>query len=72
MDEELQKDIFSILKKHNRYDLISMIMNLIEEIDSDYESSDEEEEPYEEYFEGGAIPEDPSYCISDDGFHYLS
>ena len=71
MDEELQKDIFSVLKKHNRYDLITMIMNLIEEIDSDYETSDEEE-PYEEYFEGGAIPEDPSYCISDDGFHYLS
>ena len=71
MDEELQKDIFSILKKHNRYDLITMIMNLIEEIDSDYETSDEEE-PYEEYSECGALPEDPSYCISDDGFHYLS
>ena len=72
MDENLQKDIFDVLKKHNRYDLITMIMNLIEEIDSEYEPSDEEEEPREEYFEGGAIPEDPSFCISDDGFHYLS
>lgn len=72
MDEELQKDIFSVLKKHQRYDLISMIMNLIEEIDSEYEPEEQEEEPREEYFEGGALPEDPSYCISDDGFHYLS
>jgi hypothetical protein len=72
MDENLQKDIFDILKKHRRYDLISMILNMIEEIDSEYEPSDEEEEPREEYFEGGSIPEDPSYCISDDGFHYLS
>ena len=71
MDENLQKDIFDILKKHNRYDLITMIMNLIEEIDSEYEPSDEEEEPREEYFEGRSIPEDPSYCISDDGFYYL-
>lgn len=71
MDEELQKDIFSILKKHNRYDLITMIINMIEEVDSDYEP-EEEEEPKEEYFECGAIPEDPSYCISDEGFHYLS
>lgn len=71
MDENLQKDIFDILKKHQRYDLITMILNMIEEVDSEYEPSDEEE-PYEEYFEGTAIPEDPSYCISDDGFHYLS
>ena len=71
MDEELQKDIFSILKKHKRYDLITMIMNLIEEVDSDYEP-EEQEEPAEEYFECGAIPEDPSYCISDDGFYSLS
>ena len=71
MDEKLQKDIFSVLKKHKRYDLIQMILTLIEEIDSDYEP-EEQEEPDEEYFECGAIPEDPSYCISDEGFHYLS
>jgi hypothetical protein len=71
MDEELQKDIFSILKKHNRYDLISMILNMIEEVDSDYEP-EEQEDPLEEYFECGAIPEDPSFCISDDGFYSLS
>ena len=71
MDEKLQKDIFLVLKKHKRYDLIQMILTLIEEVDSDYES-EEQEEPDGEYFECGAIPEDPSYCISDDGFHYLS
>ena len=71
MDEELQKDIITIFQKHNRYDLISMILNMIEEIDSDYEPSDEEE-PFEEYSECGALPEDPSYCISSDGFYSLS
>jgi len=71
MDEELQKDIIKVFQKHNRYDLISMILNMIEEIDSDYEP-EEQEEPYEEYFEGGAIPEDPSYCISHDGFYSLN
>ena len=71
MDESLQKDIFDILQKHNRYDLINMIITLIEEIDSDYEP-EEQEEPVEEYFECGSVPEDPSYCISDDGFYSLS
>jgi hypothetical protein len=71
MDEELQKDIFSVLKKHQRYDLISMIMNLIEEIDSEYEP-EEEEEPMKNILKAERLPEDPSYCISDDGFHYLS
>ena len=71
MDENLQKDIFSVLKKHKRYDLIQMILTLIEEIDSDYEP-EEQEEPDEEYDECGSIPEDPSYCISSDGFYSLS
>jgi len=71
MDEKLQKDIFDILQKHNRYDLINMILTLIEEVDSDYEP-EEDDEPTEEYCEFGAIPEDPSYCVSDDGFYSLS
>ena len=71
MDEKLQKDIFSILKKHNRYDLIAVLLTLFEEIDSDYEPFSEDE-PEEEFHEMGAMPEDPSYCISDEGFHYLS
>jgi len=71
MDEKLQKDIFDILQKHNRYDLINMILTLIEEVDSDYEP-EEDDEPTEEYFEGGAIPEDPSFCVSNEGFYYLS
>jgi hypothetical protein len=70
MNENLQKDIFEILKKHQRYDLISMFLNIIEEIDSDYEPSSESECD-EEYSELGALPEDPSYCISDEGFYYL-
>jgi hypothetical protein len=48
-----------------------MILTLIDDIDSDYEP-EEDDEPTEEYSECGAIPEDPSYCISDDGFYYLS
>ncbi len=71
MDEELQKDIITIFQKHNRYDLISMILNMIEEIDSDYEP-DDQDEPTEEYSECGCLPEDPSYCISDDGFYSLN
>ena len=71
MDENLQKDIFDILKKHRRYDLITMILNMIEEVDSDYEP-EEQEEPHEEYFECGAIGEDTSYNVTSDGFHYLS
>ena len=71
MDEELQKDIISIFQKHNRYDLITMILNMIEEVDSDYEP-EEQDEPIEEYCEGGCLPEDPSYCISDDGFYSLN
>ena len=70
MDEELQKDIFSILKKHKRYDLITMIMNLIEEVDSDFEYESQDEPP-EEFCEGGALPEDPSYGVTDEGFYYL-
>ena len=72
MDEELQKDIFSILKKHKRYDLITMILNMIEEVDSDYEPEEQEEEIREEYFECDAIGEDTSYNVTSDGFHYLS
>jgi hypothetical protein len=48
-----------------------MILTLIEEVDSDYEP-EEDDEPTEEYFEGGAIPEDPSFCVSNEGFYYLS
>ena len=73
MDEELQKDIIKVFQKHQRFDLISLVLNMIEEIDSDYEpEEDEEEEPREEYFEGRSIPEDPSFSISHDGFHYLN
>ena len=71
MDEKLQKDIFNVLQKHKRFDLIQMILTIIDDIDSDYEP-EEQEEPDEEYSECGSIPEDPSYCISDEGFHYLS
>jgi hypothetical protein len=71
MDEKTQKDIFNLLRAHNRYDLIAVLLTLFEEIDSDYEPFSEDE-PDEEFSELGAIPEDPSYCISDEGFHYLS
>ena len=71
MDEELQKDIIKVFQKHQRFDLISLVLNMIEEIDSDYEPEEDEDEPFEEYCEGGALPEDPSYCISSDGFYYL-
>jgi len=77
MEKNLQKDIFDVLQKHNRYDLITMILTLIQEIDYDTDDEDddfeyeEEDEPREEYNECGSIPEDPSFCISHDGFYYL-
>jgi len=71
MDEKLQKDIFNVLQKHQRYDLISLILNMVEEIDSDYETSSESE-CEEEFSECGALPENPSYCISDEGFYSLN
>tara|TARA_R110000803_G_scaffold52472_5_gene108047 strand:- start:855 stop:1073 length:219 start_codon:yes stop_codon:yes gene_type:complete len=71
MNEETQKDIITILMKSGRADLVAIMMTIFEEMnDSDFESQ-EEDEPPEEYMEGGAIPEDPSFCMTGDGFYYL-
>lgn len=69
MDETLQKDIFDILKKENRYDLIAVMITLFEEMDSDYEPESSDEPP-EEYMEGGSVEEDLDYGI-DAGFFYI-
>tara|TARA_R110000823_G_scaffold52582_3_gene129982 strand:+ start:284 stop:499 length:216 start_codon:yes stop_codon:yes gene_type:complete len=70
MDETLQKDIFDILKKENRYDLIAVMITLFEEMDSDYEPESSDEPP-EEYMEGGSIQEDCDYGETSEGFYYL-
>ncbi len=70
MDENTQKDIINILRKSKRYDLIAIMLTIFEGLDSDFEY-ESQEEPVEEFCEGGALPEDPSYGISDEGFYYL-
>tara|TARA_R110000744_G_scaffold53785_1_gene114629 strand:+ start:233 stop:448 length:216 start_codon:yes stop_codon:yes gene_type:complete len=70
MDEKLQKDIFDILKKENRYDLIAVMITLFEEMDSDYEPESCDEPP-EEYMEGGSVEEDTDYGVTAGGFYYI-
>ena len=71
MDEKAKNDIIKILTDKKRYDLVALMMSLFEEIDSDfeYESPDE---PVEEYFERDSVEEDPSFSVTEEGFHFLS
>ena len=70
MDENTQKDIINILRKSKRYDLIAIMLTIFEGLDSDFEY-ESQDEPMEEYSECGALPEDPSYAVTDEGFYYL-
>ena len=70
MDEKTQKDIINILRKSKRYDLIAIMLTIFEGMDSDYEY-ESQDEPIEEYCEGGALSEDSSYSVTDEGFYYL-
>tara|TARA_R110001632_G_scaffold199348_1_gene321840 strand:- start:578 stop:793 length:216 start_codon:yes stop_codon:yes gene_type:complete len=70
MDEKTQKDIITILMKENRPDLVAILITLFEEIDSDFEF-EEQDEPYEEFMEGGSVEEDTTYDITKDGFYFL-
>ena len=71
MDEQLQKDIISILMKGNRPDLVALMMTIFEDLDdSDYEE-EEIKEPMEEFYEGDVDEESSAYRITEDGFFYL-
>jgi len=77
MTEEPFKEILKILAKDRRYDLCSVLLTLLDELeeeeDTDYEPI-EEVEPIEEYIEAGSVPEeydDEDVGMTPDGFLYL-
>jgi len=77
MTEEPFKEILKILAKDRRYDLCSVLLTLLDELeeeeDMDYEPI-EEVEPIEEYIEAGSVPEeydDEDVGMTPDGFLYL-
>lgn len=71
MDEKAKNDIIKILTDKKRFDLLSLMMTIFEEMDSDFEY-ESQEEPVEEYYERNSVEEDISYSITPDGFHYLN
>lgn len=77
MTEEPFKEILKILAKDRRYDLCSVLLTLLDELeeeeDTDYEPI-EEVEPIEEYIEAGSVPEEydeDDIGMTPDGFLYL-
>ena len=77
MTEEPFKEILKILAKDRRYDLCSVLLTLLDELeeeeDTDYEPI-EEVEPIEEYIEAGSVPEEydeDDVGMTPDGFLYL-
>ena len=71
MDEKAKNDIIKILTDKKRYDLVSLMMSIFEELESDFEY-DSPEEPVEEYYERHSIDEDTSFSVTTEGFHYLN
>ena len=71
------KEILKILAKERRYDLCSLLISLFDELDDSEDADYEpimENEPPEEYMEGGAVPEeyeDEDVGMTADGFLYL-
>ena len=70
MDEKSQNDIIKILTDVNRFDLVSIMMSLFEEIDSDYDY-ESPDEPVEEFFERNAVSENIDTGQTSDGFFYI-
>ena len=49
MEEKIIMDIIKVLQKHDRDDLIDLVLGFLEEIDEDYEPPEESTEPLEEF-----------------------
>jgi len=71
MDEKSKNDIIKILTDKKRFDLVSIMMSIFEEMDSDFEY-DSPEEPVEEYYERDSIDEDTAFGVTEEGFHFLN
>ena len=79
MTEDPFKEILKILAKDRRYDLCSVLLTLLDEIEEEEDTDflpleDGEPEPIEEYFTGNSIPEEydeDDIGMTADGFLYL-
>ncbi len=71
MDEKSKNDIIKILTDKKRFDLVSIMMSIFEEMDSDFEY-ESEQEPVEEYYERDSIDEDATFGVTEEGFHFLN
>ncbi len=71
MDENSQKQILKILIQNKRIDLAILLINIFEDIDSDYEVEEQGDEPWEEYYINDEDDEDLTFAIDEEGFHYL-
>ena len=49
MEEKIIMDIIKVLQKHDRDDLIDLVLAFLEEIDEDYEPPEGSTEPPEEF-----------------------
>ena len=69
MEEKIIMDIIKVLQKHDRDDLIDLVLAFLEEIDEDYEPPEESTEPPEEF----SFPEmDEEIVVVKDANGFLS
>lgn len=77
MTEDPFKEILKILAKDRRYDLCSVLLTLLDELEEEEDMDYEPElvdEPHEEYIEAGSVPEEydeDDIGMTPDGFLYL-
>lgn len=77
MTEDPFKEILKILAKDRRYDLCSVLLTLLDELEEEEDMDYEPElvdEPLEEYIEAGSVPEEydeDDIGMTPDGFLYL-
>ena len=77
MTEDPFKEILKILAKDRRYDLCSVLLTLLDELEEEEDMDYEPElvdEPLEQYIEAGSVPEEydeDDIGMTPDGFLYL-